>query len=361
MKSNNKISIRQIVIIFIISIASPVIRVIPRYTSEIAGSASWVMPIFATLMFLGLLFILNAIIGKDNEKSLEDVFCDVFGKFIGKIINIIYFIWIIVIIATYLRYFADRLTSSIFVSTSNKFFMLTMLMIVYYVTRNELKIFARYLEFVMLIFTIFLIVTFAIAIPEIKLTNLLPVTTNDTVDVLKSTIPFMGILSYITFMFFFGDQISNKQEFKNHFAKMSIIVLITSIMIILVTVGYFGAKLTSEMNLPFFAFFKNIEILDIIERVESLLITFWIVTDFAIITTFTFIAMKFIKKIFNVNSAKHLITPVLFFSYILGLYLATNLFEMADYSKYIFLPVNIVLGIGFPILLLIVGKIRKKI
>lgn len=358
---NNKISIRQMIVIFLISIASPVIRVIPRYTSEIAENASWAMPIFACIFFIILLFILNAIVGKNDSKSLEDIFCDVFGKVIGKILQVIYFIWTIFIIATYLRYFADRMSSSIYVFTTNKFFILSMLVLVYYVTRREIKFFARYIEFCIIVFMLFLIFTFAVAIPDIRLSNLMPTTINDVPDILKSTITFMGILSYITFMFFLGDKISNKEEFKSHFLNLTLIIAVTSIMIILVTVGIFGYKLTSELNLPFFAFFKNIQILDIIERVESLLITFWIITDFCIITTFTYIAMKLFKKIFGLQSVRFTITPILFISYILSLYIASNLYEMIKYSKYVFLPMNVILGIGVPIICLIVGKIRKKI
>lgn len=359
--NNNKVSIRQIVIVFIISIASPIIRVIPRYSAEIAKSASWLMPFFATPMFLIFLFILNGIVGKKDNKTLDQQYNEIFGKLVGKVLAIIYIVWIFVIISTYLRYFADRLSSSIYVATSNKIFIFTMLLLVYYATRRDFKFFARYIEFVMILFLIFIIFTFFTAIPTIKIDNLTPVTTNDSLNILKSTQPIMGIYTYITFMFFLGDKISNKQEFKKQFKLISIIIFFTSLVVLLVTVGTFGYKLTSDLNLPFFAFFKNIQILEIIERIESLLIIVWMVTDFCIISTFTFIEMNLIKNTFNLESSKEVITPILIMAYILAISLGSNLFEMINFSKYLFLPGNIILGIGIPIIAFIIGKIRRKI
>lgn len=361
MDSNNKISIRQTMVIFFIAIASPIIRVIPRFSAEIAQEASWVMPIVGIIFFIILLYILNAIIGKKNNHSLEDVFYDVFGKLIGKTIILVYIIWTVLLIAIYLRYFADRMTASIFISTPNRFFIATMSALIYIVVRKDIKFFARYIEFFSVIFVVFLFLSFFVAIPNVKIINLLPVDTTCFIPILKSSFPLMGMLAYITFMFFLGDKISDKENFKKHIKKISIAIFLMSLIVILMTVGPFGYKLTQQFNLPFFMFFKSIELLNIVERIESVLITFWTVTDFCIITTFTYIAMKLIKKNFNLKSSKQIITPLLFITYILALFICTNIFEMKDLSLQILIPGNVIMGIVVPIILLIVGKIRKKI
>lgn len=358
---DNKISIRQVVVIFLIAIASPIIRVIPRYCAEIAQEASWLTPIFSTVAFMILLFVLNKIMGKNTPESLEDIICKVFGKVIGTILTYIYILWFIIMLSVYLRYFADRITASIFVFTPNKFFIATMLFVIYIVLRKDIKFFARYIEFFLLIFIIFLCSSFFIAIPSINISNLFPVTTNDFGKIALSALPLLAVQSFITYLFFLGDKISNKQEFKSHIKKILATVVLTSVMVILLTIGIFGCKLTQDLNLPFFIFFKNIEILGIIERIESVLITFWVVTDFCIITMFGFVAIKLIKKTLKLSSTKQIVTPLLFFSYVLSMFIASSQFEMVSLSQYVLIPVNLILGMGMPIVLLIVGKIRKKI
>ncbi|MNV88834.1 hypothetical protein D3C71_1830740 [compost metagenome] len=71
--------------------------------------------------------------------------------------------------------------------------------------------------------------------------------------------------------------------------------------------------------------------------------------------------MNLLKNTLKLESSKEIITPILFISYLLAISLGSNLFEMINFSKYIFLPGNIILGIGIPIIALIVGKIRRKI
>lgn len=362
MDFDNKISIRQIIAIFLIGIASPVIRVIPRYCSQLAQSASWVTTIIAPLIFLVLLYILNSLLCKNNSSdSLEDVFIKVFGKFIGKTTVYVYIVWLILMFSVYLRYFADRITSSIFVATPNTFFITTILFIIFIVVRRDIKFFARYIDFILLIFVVFLFTSFFISIPSINIKNLLPVTIYDTGKIMYATIPLMAVLGYITYMFFIGDKISNKKDFKSHFPKIVITVMLTSLMVIFLTVGVLGHKLTESLNLPFFVFFKNIEILGIFERIESVLITFWIVTDFCIITMFAYISVKLIKKNLELKSTKQIVTPVLCISYILSQDIGSNIFEINSLSERILVPGNLILGCIMPLILLIIGKIRKKV
>ena len=137
--------------------------------------------------------------------------------------------------------------------------------------------------------------------------------------------------------------------------------MIAAIAIIVVCLGTFGPDLASKFNQPFFMYIKSIKLLDIIERNESLLIATWIVTDLAMISFLIIVLKKLLVKIFNLNGEKELITPIILFAYISSNFIATNTFELVNFAD-MFVPIiNISLAYIFPIIILIVGKIRKKV
>jgi spore germination protein KB len=359
--TNNKISIRQMIIIFLISAGSPIIRIIPRHCADIAKQASWLTPIVAIIPFILILYVLNILLTKSKKESLEEVFSYILGKFLGKTLIIIYTLWIFCILGLYVRYFSDRFTATILIFTPVKFFSITILLLVYVIVRNEIKFFARYLEYFTIIYVLFLIGIFFIGLPDIQLSNLYPVFAKDIKPVIISTYPLLGIFAYITFMFFLGDSISNKEAFKKHFKRLCCILVPSCLLVILLTVGIFGYSLTKQFNLPFFVFFKNIKILSIIERIEAVFISFWMVTDLAIIVFFMYIITKLIKYIFNLKSTKEIVTPVISIVYIFSQFISLSSFELANFSDYIFLPFNVILGFVIPIIIFFVGKIRKLI
>lgn len=67
-------------------------------------------------------------------------------------------------------------------------------------------------------------------------------------------------------------------------------------------------------------------------------------------------AVSIIKSIFSLSEVKPLISPVTIFAFVFSLYLAHNRFELEN----IVVPGNIIFGYIFPLITLIVGKIRGK-
>ncbi len=61
MLSNNKITARQTVIIFLVSTLSAAIRLFPSETAEISEEAAWLTPLVAVLPLSLIFFVLDRI------------------------------------------------------------------------------------------------------------------------------------------------------------------------------------------------------------------------------------------------------------------------------------------------------------
>jgi spore germination protein KB len=162
-------------------------------------------------------------------------------------------------------------------------------------------------------------------------------------------------------MFFLGDEVSNTQDFKKNTKYIISKITFFNVFVILATVGVFGSTLTKQFNLPFFMFLKNIKLLDIIERVESIFMSFWFITDATIIIIFVYIITKLIKKVGNLEYSRTSVTPIIFGSFIFSFYVVSSTFELYEFSEKFLLYINLGYQFVLPIIALIVGKIRKVI
>jgi spore germination protein KB len=359
--TKSKISMKQLSTVFLIAISSPIIRLIPKNVSQVAKQGSIIAPIIAIIPFVILMYVLYSLMGKGKENSLQDVYIKVFGKVIGKIILFINMIWIFVLVSLYVRYFSDRVASSILIFTPINVFVLTILATVFWAVRSKLERMARVIEFFLIAFSIIIIILFFVALIDIKIENIYPITIFDVWDAVKSTPILLAILCYSTFMFFLGDEVKDKENYlKQKFFLISRLLFLATTVVI-ATIGNFGYKLAPSFSLPFFMFLKNVEVLRVIARIESIFISVWFVTDFALITTFAFAILKISKKTFNLSNEKALSNPVAAGIMIFALYLANDVFELQKLSTHILIPGNIAVAVGIPVVALIIGKIRKVI
>ena len=357
--SKGKISMRQALIFVFIAIISPLLRVLPSYSS-ISEEASWVVPIIS-LAFLSIyILVLNTIIKKHRNKNLSEIFEIIFGKVFGKIVTAVFLIWAIFLFSMYLRYFAERYLSTIMRDAYIEFLLITILLVAYYMAKNNIEYFARMFEIFFVVITLLIVGTTLITFTEVKQENLLPITTYDILPVLKSSVYYFGLLSFMIWPFFFSDQISGKEKFKNNAFKFIFFTGLMSVLIIVSTLGSLGVAITQNFQIPFFILSKSISILESIERIEAIYIAIWTITDVALIVLFSKIIISILKNMFKLKTEKATLLPILLIEYTLSLFLARNSFELFDFSDIVGV-VNVFVCVGVPVVALAVGKIRKVV
>ncbi len=358
--SKGKISTRQAMIILWMMTLSPEIRLFPQFTAKIAGKAGWLAPVVAIVPLILLVILTQKFFNTFKEASLSDVFYKILGNTIGRFVVSLYLIWMLVLLSLYIRYYAERLLSSMLPDTSILFLIISMLVMVFIAARYGLTPIARATEIFFLLFVVILLITFALAIPNVTYRNIMNVSYFDIWPVVKSSHIILSIWGYYIFIFFLGDNINDKENIKKFGFKGLILKFVFSLVMLITTIGTLSATLASHISLPFFIMVKNISIWGTIERMESILLSVWVVSDFVIITMFTCFSISIIKSIFVLSDTKALVGPVVLLAGVGSLFLFKDRFELESFSKFIAIPVNNVFAFIIPILIFIIGKIRKS-
>lgn len=359
--SKGKISVRQAIMLFILAIFSPAIRLFPYSAAKTAGKAGWLAPIVAIIPIILLILLLNSFFKKNEDGNLSDVYFKILGNIAGKIIISLYFIWTLVLLALYTRYYSERILSSMMPNTSSSFLIIVMLCLVFLTARRGLETMARANEIFFILLLAMFLVSFILSIPQIKYRNIMNVSYLDAWPVIKSSFDLFGVWGYVLFIFFFADKINNKECIKRFGFQGVAFILIITILLLIMTIGSLGPSLASHVSLPFFTVVKNISVLETIDHIESVLLAAWVICDFIIIISFTIISASLMKSIFKLSETKSLISPIVIFAGIGSLFLFENLFELEIFSRYIALPVNVLFEFIIPFAVFGIGKIRKMI
>jgi len=361
MTRENKISSRQLMLIFITVISSPAIRLFPSYAAEQAQQSGWLSPLAALLPGLLLVFLLKRLFQAYPDKSLADVFQDVFGKAAAHVLLIVYAVYILLLAGLYLRYFYERLMTTIYPLIGPLVFVFTTLLLLAFVLRGGLTVLARMNEIIVILILAVLAMTIGLLLPTVRLDYVTPVITYDWPGIFKGSIASVGTFCYLFALFFIGDQVKQKERIFSLGWKAMALLTVLSMLINFVCIGNIGYHLVERMPLPFVVTIRQIAFLDIIEKMESLVVTVWIFSDLILVGIFSYLLLRLVKWLSKIPDEKPLIKPVLILVGLCASMLATNRYEMGILSKKIFLPVNILLFIFIPILLFLTAKIRKKI
>jgi len=354
-----KISNRQAIALLLAALVSPSLRFIPSYTSKYARFAAWVAPAFAAIFMFILVSILAQFFQKYKEASLMDVIYKITGGFIGRILVNCYCLWFLLLASLYTRYYAEGIVSSIMPNTSLGLFIGFMLLTVTLALHMGLVTFTRVAE---ILFPIFLVVYMIVSIflfPSIKIEHILPVSYIDTLPILHASMGILSIWGYMVCIYFLGDRINNKENLKKEGFRNVFLQMIRIIILLLVVVGTIGPNVSSRSSLPFFLAAKYVSVFGVLERVESIVMSVWILSDFILITFFSYLVLAALKSICKLQDIKNLIHPLMILILFLSLYLANAKFELLNLSSYFIVPLDLIFEFLIPLLLMVLGKVRK--
>lgn len=356
-----KITMRQAFKLLVCLSFSPAVRTVPIFEAFFAEQAGWIAPVVAFFPVFLLIVIFDKIFTVYKEESYSQIICDILGSFLGKVVLIIYIIGISILLALYIRHYAIRINISLAPNSKIHVAIISMLLLVYLALRYGLILLARMGEIILFIVVISFVVFFLLSINGIKMEHLTPISYRDIIPVGKAGYGIAGLWSYLTFLCFYSDRMTEKDEVRSVGFKYLVFFTFSTVMLGIMVIGSLGYSVVKRTSLPFFVAVKNISLFNIVERIEALAITQWMAADFILITTFFYIILKILQDMFHIEDTRYLIKMILIFFYIFTFYIASTMFELQAFSIKIGIHLTAILGLMIPATVYIVGKVRKKI
>jgi spore germination protein KB len=335
----------------------------------IAGEAkkdAWVAVLIATLIGVMIMFFYTFIIQKGDNQNLFQIMEFCFGKYVGRLLILIYILYFFYIAARVLRDFGELMVSTIFTKTPIEFLSLTMMLLIAYILYLGIEVLGRTSE-IFIPYIVLFIVFVGVGVVfsgEMEFNNILPIFENGFKPIIKAVFPTLIGFPFgelVTFMVIIP-MVSKVKKVRT-VALLS--VFLSGLLLVYTTViqiGTLGESIRRRSNFPLLSAAREISLLNFIERVDLLIVFIVMFGIIVKVSIFFYGGLIGLQQMIN-QSYRQFIFPfsllIAFFSIVISKDFAEHIEEGLKIVPY-FLHLPMQLGLPFLILLILMIKKRKK-
>lgn len=293
---NWKINSLQFSSLFSFTILSTLIGIGFNNIITIAKVDSYISIIIAYI--LGFIPILLFIYLFNQEKNINELIIDTFGKTIGTIINYLLLIPIMIIGICSVYSISNFMVSQFLSDTPIIIIYVIPSLVILYGLIKGIEAISR----TSLILYVIMLLLFAIAIfglvPQIEIDNYKPILENGLLNPLKGSIIFIlsDIIPLFVMLSISKKNITNKEKTTKSiifFYSISILIMFLNIAM---TIGTLGIHLTNMYQYPEYMVLKQISLFDFLDRIENFVTIQWIFRTFMLVSMTVYYIQNTIKK-----------------------------------------------------------------
>ena len=314
------------------------------------GKDAWISVILGTLIGVLVAYLISKVLKYKKDKTLKEVFKDM--KWLGIILKIIYFAFLLFLLYECLFIIQTMATSFFLINSPTLFVAITgVFLVIMTIKENDTTLF-KVSESLIALAVITVIVTVLILIPYGETEAFLPVLTTSPKMIGLGALYYAAISTGPLLLTL--DYKSDGKGIIKTYLLTSLILLIICLTIIAVL----GPELITIYRFPEYMVLKRIKILDFIEKVENIISIIWILDAFMLLATTT----QNIKNLLPQKGGKIISSGVL-----IVMMLITSVYFGSNYilELEIYYLVPLILGIAIvaillPLYIFSLIKYRKK-
>ncbi|OIU71685.1 GerAB/ArcD/ProY family transporter [Rossellomorea aquimaris] len=284
----------------------------------------------------------------------------IFTTYAGKFVNALYFLYFFFLSAQVLSNMGDFITQSIMIETPKEYIHLLFLVPVIYGVKQGIEVMSRFAETLYPTFIILFIIFILLLIPDIELKQLEPVMSAGVKPIIQSSLSFLSLpfLEFLVFLIIIPC-VNTKVDIKKVMIKGSLMGGVSLIILTFLVISVIGHEVASMYSYPTFILAKQINIADFLQRVEVLIAAIWIISLFVKLLICYYVSCIGICSIFSIKNPNTVAFPLGIVLWYLGNIVYPDNAYFSTFIK-VSLSYKLILGIGGPLLILLLAKIRKK-
>ena len=263
-----------------------------------AHQDSWISIIIAIVSGIIPFFLYSYLKNKFPDKNIITLNKEKFGKF-GTFLNLILIASTLIFTICSFWIVVNFIDSQYLYRTPTIMIIIILILPVIYTIIKDFHIFSKVSLIMFYISLFFIIIILTGLISNIDINNLKPILNNSPNNILYGTFCFIGFNILPLFLL----NIIPQNKIKNYSPKKNFIFYLISglslLNVMFLTISIFGIHLSELYNYPSFHLLKRVSVLDIIDRVESILSLEWFLALFVQIITALFFIKEALKETFK--------------------------------------------------------------
>jgi spore germination protein KB len=359
-REEDKISGGQELLLMLNFLLASAFIIIPAAVVTGAKQDGWMAIVLAVLTGIGIAMLYTTLGLRFPRQTLVQYAQLTLGRIPGITVGLLFMWFALHLGALVLRNFVDFLAVTLMPDTPHIVFHVSIMLVIVLALYGGLEVLCRFNQILtcIVVISIILIIFLTATIKDFDLKNLLPVLEGGFMPVLKTslipitfpfgeTVLFTMILPYI---------IKQEDAKKNHAAAMiGAGILLT--LVTLAVLAVFGSGAANYLY-PTYSLSRNISIASIVERVEAVPISIWILSGFIKIAVCLYAFVTGSAQMLNLKDYRPLILPSGVIMIALSVLVYENIMEQIGFATKIWPVYSIPFEIGIPLLILIVAVVR---
>jgi len=361
MESKQKIHLGSSEIIWAL-LSVIIVKIVIAYTQNttgVAGTASWIMMIFITIIALLVFYGFIALMKNFERMDIIDISKKHLGKGIAQFYGVLVCIYFIIRGSMLIRQVGDRIKFVSFKETPISFVMIFFLLAAVIATYAGINVIINSSKIIVPIIVLMLIVIIVINIKTDGFVYLYPILGNGVKSIFVDSIPFVYLFSSMIFFLFLTPYVKNTASLKKTGTKLILIggVFFTATTALLLTL--FPYSSSKNLLMPIYLIGGIVSVGEKLQKLEAIFLVFWTLAFMLVLSLVMVFTVNILKKTFGFPDHKPFILPVaciIFFLAILPFrFVEVNHLEelLERYSA----PVVF----GLPYIILISANISRKI
>jgi len=313
---NDKISNRQLQILLVLDILGTGVTALPRTAAESAGQDGWVSVLIAALAAAVVVWLAATLAQRFPSMSFPDYTSAVLPRPLAVVCSVGLLVKLTVTCALELRIFGEIIRHTMLPQTPFAVVCGLMLLLSAYAAAKGYETRARIGEILIYIVVLPLVFVFALAARESDFTNLLPVLDTPVADILNGAGQSLFAFTGMELVLLAYPYLAKPKQARR--AAVQAILLTGGLMaaVTVITLARFTSSGTMASPWPVLDMMDTVDLPgSFIERQEALMMTFWIVSLFAVVNAGLFFSALLLRD--TVKRGKHyqyilFLIPVIF-------------------------------------------------
>ncbi|MBW5470477.1 endospore germination permease [Brevibacillus formosus] len=360
MINNGHISARQFMILVTLFAIGDAILYVPSLTATAAKQDAWISALIGWGEGFLLTYLYISLSMRYPNKSIFQYSEDILGKWMGKVVAILFITYFFIDASLMLMEIGDFVTTQIMQETPIEIILVLFTVIIVIGVRSGAEVFSRVSE---LLFPYFLLLFFVLIVfisPQIKIENVKPVLAHGMAPVFGGNFRYMGYLLETVILIVMFPLVKRPARAAKAYFLGSLFSNLFLTMITAVAILVLGADITVLLAYPSYTLAQKISIGNFFERIEVLMAVIWFITLFIKITVCFYATSRGIAYTLGLRDYRQLTLPLGMIMIVVALATMPNRPYFDTFVSEIWMPYSLTYGLFLPVLLLSVGALRRK-
>lgn len=362
MMSDVKINVYQFLVLVTFFTIGTSILIVPAGLAADANQDAWIVAILGMVVGLLVVWLFTTIAFLFPHLTYIQINKKIFGKWVGIVVSLLFISMSFLYTAILLSYSGTFLNTQIMPGTPLVALNFLMAFIMVMGVRLGLETIARIGEILILVFFVIFLILVVFIIPEIKFENIQPVFEVGPKKIIHSTLFITAVSSAnaIILLMIFPAFINKMKHAKKSFFIGNIIGGIALVIITFLCISVLGAEKTARELYPGYELAKRINIGDFVQRIEALMATLWIISLYFKTVLYFYASVLGIAQLLKMKDYRPMTIPLGLITISLSLSMFPNVIYQQIWGSTTAVSFSLLIGVLFPLLLLIVYLFRKK-